>query len=67
MFKAVHFAGYEDLAESVPELRVAAVNAWAINQFNCRLDRCALWLTDSEATEVAETLDSNLYGLGFKV
>ncbi|CAE7339382.1 hypothetical protein AK812_SmicGene44064 [Symbiodinium microadriaticum] len=29
-----------DLAESVPELRVAAVNAWAINQFNCRLDRC---------------------------
>ncbi|CAE7674264.1 unnamed protein product, partial [Symbiodinium necroappetens] len=37
------------LSESVPELRLAAVNAWSITAFSNLLDKCQIWLTDDEA------------------
>ena len=52
------FGEPEELSETVQEVRIAAVNAWAITTFNCRLDECGIWLSDNEALEVVETLGS---------
>ncbi|CAE7636887.1 unnamed protein product, partial [Symbiodinium necroappetens] len=37
------------LSESVPELRLAAVNTWSITAFANLLDNCPIWLTDDQA------------------
>ncbi|CAE7802366.1 unnamed protein product, partial [Symbiodinium sp. KB8] len=36
------------LSESVPELRLAAVNTWSITAFANLLDNCPIWLTDDQ-------------------
>ena len=45
----------------MPEVRLMAVNAWSITNFNCKLDIYGFWLTDEQATEVAENPGSSLY------
>ena len=41
--------GPKELSDSVPEIGLAAVNAWSITAFANLLDACSIWLTDGEA------------------
>ena len=50
------------MAEHNSKLRLHAVNAWSITQFNCRLDECGMWLSNSEAKEIGENLEQRAYG-----
>ena len=50
------------MAEHDSKLRLHAVNAWSITQFNCRLDECGMWLSNSEAKEIGENLEQRAYG-----
>ena len=51
----------------MPELSIEATNAWAINEFGCKLDECGFWLSEEEARTVVETLgvlqDSTCIGI----
>ena len=46
----------EEVSKTVPELSLAAVNAWSITEFNCKMDIYGFWLSDVEASTLVETL-----------